>query len=50
MKLKPEILIACIVRGGKVIIPGGDDTIEPNDNVVVVSNGLYLRNLEEIMA
>jgi len=49
MKLKPEILIACIVRGGKVIIPGGDDTIEPNDNVVVVSNGLYLRNLEEIL-
>lgn len=50
LKMKPGILIACIVRGGKVIIPGGDDTIEPNDNVVVVSSGLFLRNLEEIMA
>lgn len=50
MKMKPGILIACIVRGGKVIIPGGDDKIEPNDNVVVVSSGLFLRNLEEILA
>ena len=49
LKLKPGILIACIVRGGKVIIPGGDDTIEVNDNIVVVSSDLYLRNLDEIM-
>ncbi|MBO4353465.1 MAG: Trk system potassium transporter TrkA [Clostridia bacterium] len=49
LKRKPGILIACIVRNGKVIIPGGDDTIEKNDNVVVVSSGLYLRNLDEII-
>ena len=49
LKLKPGILIACIVRSGKVIIPGGDDTIEVNDNIVVVSSDLYLRNLDEIM-
>ena len=49
LKRKPGTLIACIVRNGKVIIPGGDDTIEKNDNVVVVSSGLYLRNLDEII-
>ena len=50
LKLKSGILIACIVRGGKAIIPGGDDKIEANDNVIVVSNGLYLRALDEILA
>ncbi|MBQ9510690.1 MAG: Trk system potassium transporter TrkA [Clostridia bacterium] len=50
LKLKSGILIACIVRGGKTLIPGGDDTIEINDNVIVVSNGLYLRTLSEILA
>ena len=49
LKLKHGTLIACIVRNGKAIIPGGDDTIEPNDNVVVVSRELYLRNLDEIL-
>jgi len=49
LKLKRGILIACIVRNGKAIIPGGSDTIEKNDNVVVVSSDLYLRNLDEII-
>jgi len=50
MKLKKGILIACIVRSGKVIIPGGGDVIEPHDNVIIVSKDRYLRNLEEILA
>ena len=50
MKLKKGILIACIVRSGKVIIPGGADVIEPHDNVIIVSKDRYLRNLEEILA
>lgn len=50
MKFKKGILIACIVRGGKAIIPGGDTTIEPNDSVIVVSNELYLRSLSEMIA
>ncbi|MCQ2770239.1 MAG: Trk system potassium transporter TrkA [Clostridia bacterium] len=49
MNLKNGILIACIVRQGKSIIPGGNDTIEVNDNVVVVSNNLFLRKLDEIL-
>lgn len=37
IRLKPNILIACISRGTKVIIPSGHDTIEIGDTVVVVA-------------
>ena len=35
--LKPNILFACINRRGKIIIPGGGDTMEMGDTVVVVT-------------
>ena len=35
--LKPNILLACIHRYGKIIIPKGEDTIELNDTVIVVT-------------
>ena len=35
--LKPNILLACINRYGKIIIPKGEDTIELNDTVIVVT-------------
>lgn len=38
LKLKEDILIACINRRGKVIIPKGVDTIEEKDIVIVVTN------------
>lgn len=37
VKLKPNILIACITRQGRVIFPSGGDTLEPGDVVVVVT-------------
>lgn len=37
IRLKPNLLIACINRRGKIIIPKGDDTIELNDTIVVVT-------------
>ncbi len=36
IKLKKNVLIACIFRGGKVEIPGGNSTFEAGDNVIVV--------------
>ena len=39
LPLKNNLLIVCINRRGKVIIPGGSDTIEHGDTVVVVSSG-----------
>lgn len=37
MKLKPGVLLACISRGGKVIIPNGDDFIQKGDSVILVT-------------
>mgnify|MGYP003290561067 CR=1 FL=1 len=37
LKLKENILIACITRGGKIIIPHGQDSILPGDTVIVVT-------------
>ncbi|MEG2173890.1 MAG: Trk system potassium transporter TrkA [Oscillospiraceae bacterium] len=49
LALKPNLLIACITRGMKVIIPGGDDCIETDDRVVVVTTSGGLRDLSDIL-
>ena len=47
--LKPDILIACINRAGHVIIPGGADTIEKGDTVIVVTaSGRVILDLNDI--
>ena len=48
MKLKKDVLIAAILRGGAVIIPRGQDTIKVGDSVVVVSKLLGLHDISEI--
>ncbi|MCI8650266.1 MAG: Trk system potassium transporter TrkA [Anaerotruncus sp.] len=49
--LKPNILVACITRYGKVIIPRGTDVIELNDTVVIVTTAdLVLNDLNDIFA
>ncbi len=37
MHLRKNILLACIIRGNRVIYPHGDDTIEAGDSVIVVA-------------
>ncbi|MGV8907022.1 MAG: Trk system potassium transporter TrkA [Acetobacterium sp.] len=37
LKTKPGLLIACIVRNGKIIYPNGTHRILPNDDVIVVT-------------
>ncbi len=49
LKLRENLLIGCIGRGGKIIIPSGQDTIEPGDSVIVVTCSAGLR-LEDILA
>lgn len=49
LKLKPNILVANITRGNNHIIPGGDDTIEAGDRVVVITKNLQLRDLDDIL-
>ncbi len=37
LNLKENILIACIQRGNKIIIPRGSDVIKPGDSVIIVT-------------
>ncbi len=48
LPLKPGILLAAIIRRGRCIIPGGDDAIEQDDNVIVVTTDRGLCELDGI--
>lgn len=49
IKLKPNILVAGIIRGRKIIIPSGDDVILPGDKVVVISSRQRMNDLSDII-
>lgn len=49
LNLKDNLLICCITRGKQVIIPGGQDTIQPDDYVVVVTTHLALQDAQDII-
>lgn len=50
LKLKKNLLIACINRKGNIIIPGGHDTIEPGDTVIVVTTHKGFNEINDIFA
>lgn len=50
LKLKPNLLICCINRNGKIITPGGQDRIELGDTVVVVTTNAGFHDLQDILA
>ena len=47
--LKKNILLCCISRHGKIIIPSGQDTIQVGDSVVVVTTERGLNDLKDIV-
>ncbi len=49
LNLKKNILIACINRGGKVIIPRGRDIIEAGDTVIVVTTHTGFKDIKDIL-
>lgn len=49
MKLKPNILIAGIIRDRKTIIPSGEDMILPDDRVVILAANQRLRDISDIL-
>lgn len=49
MKIKPNILIAGIIREGKSFIPAGDDMLLSNDRVVVLAANQRLQDLSDIL-
>ena len=48
LKLRSGILIASIVRGNELIIPKGDDCLQVNDSVVVVTTTKGMHDLSNI--
>ncbi len=48
LKIKPNVLVASIMRDKKVIIPRGSDTIEVGDNVIIVSS-FALHDITDIL-
>ena len=49
LKLKENLLICCINRKGMIITPGGQDTIEVGDTVVVVTTNTGFHDLRDIL-
>lgn len=50
LKFKNNLQIACITRRGKVIIPKGEDTIEQDDFVIVVTTQKGLQTIDDVLA
>ena len=49
LQLKDNLLIACINRKGVVIIPGGQDSIQMGDTVMVVTTNQGFNDLKDIL-
>ena len=48
LEIKRDTLIACIIRNYKVIFPSGNDCIEKDDSVVVVTKANHISSINEI--
>lgn len=49
LALKDNVLIASILRGDKVIIPRGQNTIEAGDRVVIVTEMMALHDISDVL-
>lgn len=49
LKIKPNVLIAGIIRGRQTIIPSGDDHIARGDRVVILAAGTKMNDLSDIL-
>jgi trk system potassium uptake protein TrkA len=50
LEIKPDILIASVIRGGKSVIPDGNTEILPGDRAIVVTTTNGLDDLDDILA
>lgn len=49
LKLEKNLLIAFIARKGSILIPTGLDTLQPGDNVMVVTTHVGFRDIHDIL-
>lgn len=50
LPLKKDLLVACIIRGGKSIIPSGHDAIMNGDSVIIVTKHTGFDEIDDILA
>ena len=50
LKLKPNVLVAAVIRGGKNILPDGNTEIHSGDHAVIVTEAGWLKDIDGIMA
>ena len=50
LKLKDNLLVACINRNGQTIIPDGDDCIKVGDSVIIVTTHTGFNDIEDILS
>ena len=49
LQLKSNLLIGCIYRNGRVIVPGGHDYLEEGDTVIIVTTQKGLNDLNDVL-
>lgn len=49
LKLKSNVLISVIIRGGKSLLPNGDTVIQPGDHAVIITRAGWLKDLDSIV-
>ena len=49
LKTRSGVLVATIIRGNRIIIPGGNDAIEEGDSVIIVTTHKHLMDLKDIL-
>ena len=49
LKVKPNVLVACISHDGRISIPNGNSIIRVGDSVVVVTSLLGFRDIRDIL-
>ncbi len=49
LSLRPGVLFAGIVRGKSVLIPGGNDTVEAGDRVILVTTNTQFDDIDDIL-
>lgn len=50
LKLRRGVLVAVIVRGGRVIIPEGSTCLEQGDDVIIIARDSGILDLNDIYA
>ena len=48
LDLKPNLLVAALVRDGDLVIPDGNDMIKKDDKVIVITTNKHLSDLNDI--